>query len=226
MIKLNKEVKEKLIELLKTKNIAIEGNIVKLIDSEDDVDFGKYLKSCSDKDKDNRRKRLEVTKKVQQQNKELTELNKENERILSELKATLEGMEQSKSQIEVQNKELIDWKEDNERLTIDLQNEMVKSENARNESKTAKEKTIKDLDLLQKKSQTQLIGIVVRVALFIIIGVGLTTTALYIIAMFMGKDTQIIGSTWSNMFGILLTNAFSIIGTIMGVKYASERKEI
>lgn len=226
MIKLNKEVKEKLIELLKTKNIAIEGNIVKLIDSEDDVDFGKYLKSCSDKDKDNRRKRLEVTKKVQQQNKELTELNKENERILSELKATLEGMEQSKSQIEVQNKELIDWKEDNERLTIDLQNEMVKSENARNESETAKEMAINDLDLLQKKSQTQLIGIVVRVALFIIIGVGLTTTALYIIAMFMGKDTQIIGSTWSNMFGILLTNAFSIIGTIMGVKYASERKEI
>lgn len=226
MIKLNKEVKEKLIELLKTKNIAIEGNIVKLIDSEDDVDFGKYLKSCSDKDKDNRRKRLEVTKKVQQQNKELTELNKENERILSELKATLEGMEQSKSQIEVQNKELIDWKEDNERLTIDLQNEMVKSENARNESETAREMAINDLDLLQKKSQTQLIGIVVRVALFIIIGVGLTTTALYIIAMFMGKDTQIIGSTWSNMFGILLTNAFSIIGTIMGVKYASERKEI
>ena len=226
MIKLNKEVKEKLIELLKTKNIAIEGNIVKLIDSEDDVDFGKYLKSCSDKDKDNRRKRLEVTKKVQQQNKELTELNKENERILSELKATLEGMEQSKSQIEVQNKELIDWKEDNERLTIDLQNEMVKSENARNESETAREMAINDLDLLQKKSQTQLIGIVVRVALFIIIGVGLTTTALYIIAMFMGKDTQIIGSTWSNMFGILLTNAFSIIGTIMGGKYASERKEI
>jgi hypothetical protein len=26
------------------------------------------------------------------------------------------------------------------------------------------------------------------------------------------------------MFGILLTNAFSIVGTIMGVKYASENK--
>jgi hypothetical protein len=25
------------------------------------------------------------------------------------------------------------------------------------------------------------------------------------------------------MFGILLTNAFSIVGTIMGVKYASEK---
>jgi len=36
------------------------------------------------------------------------------------------------------------------------------------------------------------------------------------------KETQIIGSTWSNMFGILLTNAFSIVGTIMGVKYAND----
>jgi len=27
------------------------------------------------------------------------------------------------------------------------------------------------------------------------------------------------------MFSILLTNSFSIIGTIMGVKYASEEKE-
>jgi hypothetical protein len=45
------------------------------------------------------------------------------------------------------------------------------------------------------------------------------------ISLFMNKDTQIIGSTWSNMFGILLTNAFSIIGTIMGVKYASKEKD-
>jgi hypothetical protein len=39
----------------------------------------------------------------------------------------------------------------------------------------------------------------------------------------MDKDTAIIGSTWSNIVGILLTNAFSIVGTIMGVKYASEK---
>ena len=37
-------------------------------------------------------------------------------------------------------------------------------------------------------------------------------------------ETQVIGSAWSNMFGILLTNAFSIIGTIMGVKYANGKK--
>lgn len=38
-------------------------------------------------------------------------------------------------------------------------------------------------------------------------------------------NTVLLGSTWSNMFSILLTNSFSIIGTIMGVKYASEERE-
>jgi hypothetical protein len=65
---------------------------------------------------------------------------------------------------------------------------------------------------------------VVKVALIVIMGVGVITTGLYAIAIYTSKDTQIIGSTWSNMFGILLTNAFSIVGTIMGVKYATEKK--
>jgi hypothetical protein len=42
--------------------------------------------------------------------------------------------------------------------------------------------------------------------------------------MIMGKDTQVISAAWSNIFGILLTNAFSIVGTIMGIKYATENK--
>ena len=58
-----------------------------------------------------------------------------------------------------------------------------------------------------------------------ILGVGIVTTLIYMLAIYTDKDTQIIGSTWSNMFGILLTNAFSIVGTIMGVKYASENKK-
>jgi len=58
--------------------------------------------------------------------------------------------------------------------------------------------------------------------LSVIIGVGVVTTALYWMAIMMGKETQIIGSTWSNMFSVLLTNAFSIVGTIMGIKYATQ----
>jgi hypothetical protein len=113
---------------------------------------------------------------------------------------------------------------------IELQGALESAKNAeweaeklRDEAEKAKEKALEDLDLMQKRSQFELIGTIVRVALVIIIGVGIVTTIMYGLAMLSGQDTQIIGSTWSNMFGILLTNAFSIVGTIMGVKYASEK---
>jgi hypothetical protein len=224
MIKLGKETKKQLIELFQSKNITLEGNIVKLFDAEDDVEFESYLKTCSEKDKDNRKKRLEITRQVQQQNRNLTDLNSENQKIMIELQDTLKGVEDSKITFEVQNRELNEWKQDNLRLTEELKNEMVKSESARMEAEKSKEVALNDLDLLQKKTQTELIGTIVKVALLVILSVGVITTGLYITAMFTNKDTQIIGSTWSNMFGILLTNAFSIIGTIMGVKYASEKK--
>ena len=80
-----------------------------------------------------------------------------------------------------------------------------------------------DLDLLQKRTQFELIGLIVRIALSIIIGVGVITTAIYIYILSIGGDSTLIESSWANMFGILLTNSFSIIGTIMGVKYASDK---
>jgi hypothetical protein len=225
MVKLNKETKNELIELLNSKSIALEGNIVKLFDAEGDVEFEKYLKTCSEKDKDNRKKRLEITKQVQLQNKELSDLNLENAKIMSELQTTLKNVEESKNQIELQNRELIAWKEDNERMGQELKEEMAKSEIARIDAENAKKNAENDLDVLQKRTQFQLINTIVRMALFVIVGVGIVTTILYMTAIFYNKDTQIIGSTWSNMFGILLTNAFSIVGTIMGVKYASEKKD-
>lgn len=225
MINFDKDTKKKLIDLLNTKNIGLEGNILKIITDGDDEDFKKYIQTCAEKDRDNRRKRLDITKQIQTKNNELTNLNSENERIMLELQETLKNVEESKLTYEVQNRELNEWKLDNIRLTEELKVEMVKSEQARLEAEQAKTIALTDLDLLQKKTQTELIGTIVRVALLVILSVGLITTGLYVTAMFTGKDTQIIGSTWSNMFGILLTNAFSIIGTIMGVKYASEKKE-
>lgn len=223
MIKLTQDIKKSLIEISETKNLFLEGNIIKLIDSEDDNEFSDYLKKCSEKDIANRKKRLEITKQIQTQNKDLSQLNTENQRIMEELQKTLEDVENSKNHIELQNRELLAWKEDNERISLELRDEMVKSEQARMEAEKAKQNAENDLDVLQKKTQFELINTIVKVALYVIIGVGLTTTALYCVAIFTGQDTQIIGSTWSNMFGILLTNAFSIVGTIMGVKYAAEK---
>jgi len=109
-------------------------------------------------------------------------------------------------------------------LTANLQKELEKSEELKKSIEIEKNAALNDLDLLIKRSQSELIGTVVKVALLVIMGVGIITTGLYAVAIFTSKDTQIIGSTWSNMFGILLTNAFSIVGTIMGVKYATEKK--
>jgi Fe2+ transport system protein B len=182
MVEVREETKQTLLQIYKETGIGLEGNMLKLINSEGDDEFSLYIKECVEKDKDRRRKRLEITKQVQDQNKELTKAKEEIERVNEELKLSL----------------------------IDVQK--------------AKESVENDLDVLQKKTQYELINTIVRVALFVIIGVGVTTTILYMVSMFTGKDTQIIGSTWSNMFGILLTNAFSIVGTIMGVKYANKDK--
>ena len=222
MINIDSNTKKLLMDLYVTKRVGLEGNITKLIDSEDDDDFKNYLKECETKDSDKRKKRLEITKKIQSQNKELSDLNDENSRILSELNQTLDEVGQDKLTYEVQNRELNEWKLENIRLTEELKHEMVKSEQARLTAETAKENAENDLDFIQKRNQTELISIIVKVALWMIIGVGVVTTLVYIITLTMGKDTQVISAAWANMFGILLTNAFSIVGTIMGIKYASK----
>lgn len=165
----------------KSKKVYIEGNFVKLLKNSLDEDVVAYIEECKSKDKQARRKRLDVTKQVQEQNKELAEA------------AVIK-----------------------EALVLELQNEKDEAERLRDEA-------VEDLDIMQKRTQFELIGLIVKVALIIIIGVGVTTTLLYSIAMLADKDTTILGNAWSNLFGILLTNSFSIIGTIMGVKYATEK---
>jgi len=218
---IDKNTKKELIELFKTKNIGLEGNIVKLINADGDEEFAAYLKQCSEKDVATRRKRLEMTKQVQTQNAELTKLNGENQRMMEELQETLSNVENAKLTFEAQNIELNEWKQENIRLTDKLQDEMLKSEQARLAAENAKNEAENNLDMIQKKTQFELINNIVRVALYVIIGVGCITTGIYVYSMTIGMDTDIIGSTWSNMFGILLTNSFSIVGTILGVKYGT-----
>jgi methyl-accepting chemotaxis protein len=107
-------------------------------------------------------------------------------------------------------------------LSKDLQIELDNSKKLKDAIEIEKNAALNDLDVVMKKSQSELIKTIVKVALAVIVGVGVVTTVLYWMAMLTGKDTQIIGSTWSNMFSVLLTNAFSIVGTIMGIKYATQ----
>lgn len=211
-MKVDKVTRDFLLQLQKDKRISLEGNILKIIEAEsDDSEFLSYLEDAIEKDKSTRKRRLEVTKQVQEQNDELLSWQRENQHLTDSLKLALSESEQSKS-------EAIAAKEEAEQAR-------ALAEESRIEAEDAKDLALNDLDILQKKSQTELISTIVKVALAVILSVGVITTIMYAIAMWTGKDTQIIGSTWSNMFGILLTNAFSIVGTIMGVKYASEKSE-
>ena len=196
-MKVTEEVKKMLLTFAKEKKIYLEGNILKVLTAEEkDKEFIEYLETCKVKDTDARKKRLQVTKQVQKQNKELVAKEKQNDTLMGELKVALEEAKRSEEE----------------------------AQTLREEAERGKEQALEDLEVLQKKTQFELVGTIVRIALAVIVGVGIVTSVMYGIAIVSNYDTQIIGSTWSNMFGILLTNAFSIVGTIMGVKYATEKE--
>lgn len=180
-MKPDKSTEKLLLDINKKYQIYLEGNILKVFES-DDEEFTEYLTIAKTKDKESRKKRLEITKQIQSQNKELVSEKEENTRLMNELQIALQSTE--------------------------------------TQMKTAQE----DLEVLQKKTQFELINLIVKVALWMIIGVGLITSLLYGFALWNNLNLTLIESTWSNMFSILLTNSFSIIGTIMGVKYVTNSK--
>ena len=181
----NCEAKQYLLDLYREHNIMLEGNILKIIsiDEDEDIEFKEYIEKCISTDKDKRKMRLEITKEVQKQNKELQLAKEEIERI-------------------------------NEELTISLL-----------DTEKAKELAENDLSILQQKTQFELVTIIVKMALAVIISVAVITTIMYVVAIIFNRETQIVGSTWSNLFGILLTNSFSIIGTIMGFKHLNKNEK-
>jgi Fe2+ transport system protein B len=222
-MKIQKSTRDILLEIAKHKRVYVEGNFLKLIEPEEgDEEFEEYLKLCKEKDSTSRRKRLEVTKQVQKQNSELERAQKENKRVNRQLEKALNEAIDSAEQSKKSKEEAETAKEE---LEVALQLAEQSKEEAHKlkaEAEHAKELAETDLSLLQKKTQTELMGNIVRVALWVIMGVGFVTTGLYVFVLLLGHDSKIIESTWSNLFGILLTNSFSIIGTIMGVKHATQ----
>jgi hypothetical protein len=181
-MKVDQLTKQSLIDLYTTRGICLEGNILKIIDVEDDENFKEYINKCIDIDKDVRRKRLEITRQVQDQNRELILAQEINKKTQYELEFAMQELRKSKVAVE------------------------------------------NDLDIQIKKNQNELISQIIKVSLLIIIGVGIITSTLYAYTIISGQTNQIIESSWANMFSILLTNSFSIIGTIMGVKYSQGTK--
>lgn len=187
MVEVTEHTRNVLLEVAKKRKIYIEGNFLKILKApKGDKEFEEYLKICKEKDSNARKKRLDVTKQVQEQNKQLEAKQSENESLMQELQTALDQAELSKA-----------------------------------EAEKLRDAAVEDLETLQKKSQFELVGRIVKIALIVIMGVGLITTALFAYTLVIGQENPILESTWSNLFGILLTNSFSIVGTIMGVKYAT-----
>jgi 3-dehydroquinate dehydratase len=189
------ETRSVLLQLANERRVYIEGPILKVLEAEEgDIEFAEYLNNCIERDLTARRKRLQVTKQVQKQNTELATASEEKAKLLADLEIALEESKRAESDaIQLSTQESIE-----------------------------KQKALEDLDFLQKRAQFKMMGLIVKMALGIIIGVGVFTTGLYVYVIAAGVDSTIVESTWSNLFGILLTNSFSIIGTIMGVRYANK----
>jgi len=196
MVEITEHTRNVLLEVAKKKKIYVEGNFLKLLKApKGDKEFEEYLNMCKEKDTTARKKRLSVTKQVQSQNKELVAKQEENDALMTELQSALDEAKHA------------EWE----------------AQKLREEAEKGKEQALEDLELMQKKTQFELIGKIVTVALWVILGVGIITTLLFAFTLIVGQENPILESTWSNLFGILLTNSFSIIGTIMGVKYATEK---
>ena len=178
---LSNDTAQQLLNLWKTKKVGLEDNVLKVIQTTDE-EFQRYIDEAKQRDQETRRKRLEITKQVQSQ-----------------------------------NKDLIESQADREKLMIDLQESLAQSEMLKNAA-------VEDLESLQKRTQFELIGLIVKVALSVIGAVCILTTILYLYVISKGLNSTIIETTWSNLFGIILTNSFSIIGTIMGVKHMADKK--
>ena len=188
---LSKQSKDWLLKVASTKKVFLEGNILKLmVQEKNNEDFSEYLETCIARDKEKQKRRLNVTKEVQNQNKELVKKEVQNATLMKELEASV-----------------------------------AEAHALREAAENDKNIALEDLDIMQKRTQFELMNRIVRVALWIIAGVGILSTSLFVIVLMTDKESAIVESTWSNLLGILLTNAFSIVGTIMGVKYANGDKE-
>jgi len=211
MIEINKHIKKKLLKLREDDGIVLEGHILKLIDAGDEEEFQSYIHDC-----------IEMDKKTQL---ELSKSQKENDRVNRQMIKALDQAEEANVKMIKAKNDAIKAKDEAEASKIEALHQKRKAEKARAESENSKNTAENDLELIQKKSQFELIGKIVKASLWVIAGVGIVTTLIYLYVLINGLDSVVIASTWTNIISILLTNSFSIIGTIMGVKYATESKD-
>ena len=108
------------------------------------------------------------------------------------------------------------------RVLLDIQDKL---KSALFDAENAKKVVMQDLELLQKKNQFHMMRRIVNLAIGVVAAVGFVATAVYVFALIKNREVERVGTVWASLTGILLTNSFSILGTIMGVKYAGNKED-
>lgn len=99
---------------------------------------------------------------------------------------------------------------------IKQQYELLKTEKAKVEDDVCNLE--KNLKVLREKNQLKIMNNVVNICLRIIIGIGVSCSLILIIMLICGNQSDLVESTWSQSILLMLSNSFSIIATIQGVK--------
>ena len=99
MIRLNDETRKALIALAKETQVFPEGNFVKLLDPGDDAEFREYIEKSLARDRNMRQRRLEITKQIQIQNRDLTRYNEQVTILNQDLTIALEEQKKAKEQV-------------------------------------------------------------------------------------------------------------------------------
>lgn len=140
-----------------------------------------------------------------------------NESIEKDQESRKKRLEMMK-QLQAKNKELL---EAQEKLSVALS----EAEKAKDVAENAKAVVQQDLEVLQKRTQFHMMKRIVNLSLGVVASVGVITTGVYLYAIAKDREIEHIGTVWASLIGILLTNSFSILGTIMGVKYSTNKED-
>lgn len=99
MIQLNEETRQALLKLAQETQVYPEGNILKLFDPGDDEAFKAYLEKSMARDRAMRQRRLDITKQIQIQNRDLTKFNEQVSLLNKDLTIALEEQKKAKEQV-------------------------------------------------------------------------------------------------------------------------------
>ena len=109
MIEFPEETRKSLLALVKTNSFYIDGNLLKILQDSGDEEFRNYLNLAKERDKNIRVKRLDLTKQIQTQNKDLDSLNKKLMTSLTQLEVAKNNALDSLKKVERQNEGVVQF---------------------------------------------------------------------------------------------------------------------